>query len=90
MLEKAIQLVKESGYDSAEYECKWNGYSVYVPIFHDPDLCYIGAPDIILEKDGKIRFGTTEETSAYIEFRTPRLSKRIIKKCMRILNEPSE
>ena len=86
MLQRVVQLAVENGYDSAEYECTWNGYRVYTPVFNDPDLCYIGAPDIILEKDGMIRFGTAEETSAYIEFRTPKLSKKIIAKCMKILN----
>lgn len=86
MLEKIIQLAKENGYDSAEYAGEWNGYSVYKPIFLDDEPHYIGIPEIILEKGGVIRFGTSDEDDAYLESRTPKLSKRIIAKCFKILN----
>ena len=58
MLEKAIQMAKEDGYDLAVYDGEWEGYHVYLPIFLDGEPHYLGIPRTILEKDGELRFGT--------------------------------
>lgn len=87
MLERVIQLAIENDYDSAEYDGEWNGYRVYVPIFLDDEPHFTGIPEIILEKDGLIRFGTSEEDKAYLKYKTPPLSQKLIKKCLKILNE---
>ena len=86
MLEKIIQLAKDNGDDSAEYEVKWRGYNVYAPVFLDDEPHFLGTPEIILEKDGEIRFGSPDEAYAYLEFRTPKPSKKLIAKFMKIIN----
>ena len=86
MMDKIIQLAKENDYDSAEYSGKWKGYSVYVAVFLDDEPHFLGKPEIILEKGGEIRFGTPSETRKYLEHITPKPSKRLIAKCMKILN----
>ena len=67
--EDVIKFAKKNGYDRAEYDTKWRGYDVYLPIIdgkQDEIVC-IGPPIIILVKGEKIRLSSPDEAFEYID-----------------------
>ncbi len=56
-----IDLAVQNGYDTATLLKQANGYNVYVPDFEGDEICCIGLPQYILEKDGKVRMTKGEE-----------------------------
>lgn len=50
-LKIAIRFAKRSGFNGASYLMEWSGYSVFMPLFEDNEIHYIGQPIFILVKD---------------------------------------
>lgn len=66
---KVLQFAKEYGYDDAVFKCEWNGYSICEPIQSDAeDMLYIGEPQFILYKMGKVRFSELDEYSNFVKY----------------------
>lgn len=59
--EKIIKMANSAGFDYAFREGDWGDYEVYVPIFWDYKMHYIGKPHYILVTDKKTRWATDEE-----------------------------
>lgn len=54
-------------FDRYEYRTEWNGYTVYSLWCKAHEGACIGYPQYALEKDGKIRKSTHEETKKIME-----------------------
>lgn len=65
---KAIDFARKNKYDSAEYLGYWKGYYVYSPYFNDENICIIGLPIQILQKDDIFRMSTGEEAFEILDF----------------------
>ena len=56
ILHEAKKMAKEAGFHDAKRIGQWKGYEVVEPIFTDGEVHYIGFPQYILCKDGKLRW----------------------------------
>lgn len=65
-LKRAVQMAKESIYDGARYIGEWNGFDVYEPTFADDEPRFIGFPQFIIAKNGKMRWTDGESESRAI------------------------
>lgn len=61
MSKSADKFAKSEDFDYAEHVGQWHGADVFIAGFKEP--CDVGLPQYILEKDGKVRWATVEETS---------------------------
>lgn len=55
-LAEAVRMAQASIYDGAHYLGEWRGFRVYEPTFNDDEPRFIGFPQFILAKDGKLRW----------------------------------
>lgn len=62
-LESMLDEMEAEGYEKGK---PWKGYNVYIPKYSGGPK--IGLPYVLLEKDGKIRYSTTEESFEYLDF----------------------
>ncbi len=53
---EAKKMAKEAGFHDAKRIGQWKGYEVVEPIFTDGEIHYIGFPQYILCKDGKLKW----------------------------------
>jgi hypothetical protein len=58
---KVVQFIKENGFDKAVYLTHWEGYEVYEARYNSEEVPFIGLPQFILYREGKIRFTAFEE-----------------------------
>ena len=56
ILLEAKRMAREAGYHDAKRVGTWKEYEVVEPIFTDEDTHFIGFPQYILFKDGKMRW----------------------------------
>ncbi len=56
ILLEAKKMVREAGYHDARRIGTWKGFTVIEPIFTDGQGYFIGFPQYILYKDGKLRW----------------------------------
>lgn len=62
MISEVIRFAKENGYYGAEFNCKWNGYDCYDPLFDDTDESRkVGMLQILDDNNGNIRMATPDE-----------------------------
>lgn len=52
-LKIAIRFAKQNGFSGASYLIEWSGYSVFMPLFEDNEILYIGQPIYILVRHGE-------------------------------------
>ena len=62
--EQIHALIAELGADEAEHGKPWNGYEVYIPVYHE--VAYVGLPLVVLVKGDEIRLSTGEEGLDYL------------------------
>lgn len=66
----AKEYAKKNGFQTAKKLKPWRGFACWEAIYSESsgpdDTSFIGLPQIILEKNGKIRFAEYEEAIAYI------------------------
>lgn len=55
-MKKILELARKNGFHSVKRLGMWQNHNVYEPIFTDNEIHYIGFPQFILVKDGKIRW----------------------------------
>jgi hypothetical protein len=55
-LHEAKKLAKKAGFHDAKLIGKWKGYEVVEPIFTDGETHFVGMPQYLLCKDGKLRW----------------------------------
>lgn len=53
---EAKKMAKEAGYHDAKRVGNWKGFEVVEPVFTDGETHFIGFPQYILCKDGKLRW----------------------------------
>ena len=66
ILHEAKKMAKEAGFHDAKRIGLWKGYEVVEPIFTDGEIHYIGLPQYILCKDGKLRWASGMDESLEI------------------------
>ena len=53
---------KQQGCFGAKFDCKWNGYSCYSPVFDETDdSLKANMLEIIIDSNGNVRMASTEE-----------------------------
>lgn len=66
---KVLLFAKINGYDNVIYKCEWEGYLIFEPYWeHVKEPLYIGEPQYILYKMGKVRFCALEEYSKFVDY----------------------
>lgn len=65
-MNKVLEFAQKNGYKDVKFLGEWRGYKCYEPLSGDFDT-FTGLPNIILEKDNKIRFSTSEEALETID-----------------------
>lgn len=62
-LESMLDEMEAEGYEKGP---SWEGYNVYIPTYRgDPK---IGLPYVILEKGGRLRISSPDESLEYLDF----------------------
>lgn len=69
-LERVIDFAKQKSvkFDSISFECEWDKFNVYVPVFNTDGDYFIGLPKYILvDKQNNIRLAETDEVYEILE-----------------------
>lgn len=62
-LSDAKTMAREAGYHDARKVGEWDGYEIIEPIFTDGQSHFIGLPQYILYRDGKLRWAKDTQES---------------------------
>ena len=55
-------------FDSISFECKWDNFNVYVPLFDTNGDCFVGLPKyILIDKQKNIRLAKNNEIYEILE-----------------------
>ncbi len=63
ILLEAKKMARNVGFHDAKHIRAWNGHEVVEPIFTDGETHFVGFPQYILYKDGKLRWTKDHEES---------------------------
>lgn len=66
ILSKARKMAREAGFGDVMPLGRWKGFDVAEAIFTDGEIHYIGYPQFILSKDGKLRWSNDSDESLAI------------------------